>query len=73
MGWLQVIKKGEFLTPQELKQMIENHLDRHVEIGVMNDFEFKPGYPTGVNAIVTDGNNTEVNKEQPKKKFSVKM
>ena len=67
------IKKGEFLTPQELKQMIENHLDRHVEIGVMNDLEFKPGYPSGVNAIVTDGNNTEVNKEQPKKKFSVKM
>ena len=67
------IKKGEFLTPQELKQMIENHLDRHVEIGVMNDLEFKPGYPSGVNAIVTDGNNTEVNKEQPKKKFSIKM
>jgi len=67
------IKKGEFLTPQELKQMIENHLDRHIEIGVMKDLEFKPGYPTGVNAIVTDGNNTEVTKEQPKKKFSVKM
>lgn len=67
------IKKGEFLTPQELKQMIENHLDRHVEIGVMNDLEFKPGYPSGVNAIVTDRNNTEVNKEHPKKKFSVKM
>jgi hypothetical protein len=67
------IKKGEFLTPQELKQMVENHLDRHVEIGVMNDLEFKPGYPTGINAIVTDRNNTEVNEEQPKKKFSVKM
>jgi hypothetical protein len=67
------IKKGEFLTPKELKQMVENHLDRHVEIGVMNDLEFKPGYPTGVNAIVTDRNNTEVNQEQPKKKFSVKM
>jgi len=67
------IKKGEFLTPQELKQMIENHLDRHVEIGVMNDLEFKPGYPSGVNAIVTDGNNTEVNKEESKKKFSIKM
>lgn len=67
------IKKGDFLTPKELKQMIENHLDRHVEIGVMNDLEFKPGYPSGVNAIVTNGINTEVTKEEPKKKFSVKM
>ena len=72
-GIADKIKKGEFLTPQELKQMIENHLDHHVEIGVMNDLEFKPGYPTGVNAIVTNENNTEVNKVQPKKKFSVKI
>jgi len=90
------IKKGDFLTPKELKQMIENHLDRHVEVGAMDDLEFKPGYPTGVNATVTDTNKTEevkqnhtkeitgdlkeentskpkMIKEQPKKKFSIKM
>ena len=67
------IKKGDFLTPQELKQMIENHLDRHVEIGAMNDLEFKPGYPTGVNAIITEENKTKTNTEKPEKKFPVKM
>ena len=96
-------EKGEFLTPKELKQMVENHLDRHVEIGAINDLEFKAGYPTGVNARVTDENNTEavkqeykqdirvtpdksgdaakeeradktkIIKEQPRKKFSIKM
>lgn len=53
------IKKGEFITPKELKQMIENHLDRHIEVGAMDDLEFKPGYPTGVNATVTDENKME--------------
>ena len=53
------IKKGEFITPKELKQMIENHLERHIEVGAMDDLEFKPGYPTGVNATVTDTNKTE--------------
>jgi len=97
------IKKGEFITPKELKQMIENHIDRHIEVGAMDDLEFKPGYPTGVNATVTDANKTEeakqnhtqnnlittskiagdtkeeragktkIFKEQPKKKFSIKM
>jgi len=97
------IKKGEFISPKELKQMIENHLDRHIEVGAMDDLEFKPGYPTGVNAMVTDENKREevkqnskkdnlttsdkiagdtkeehadknkITKEQPKKKFSVKM
>ncbi|MEO9003145.1 MAG: DUF3945 domain-containing protein, partial [Ginsengibacter sp.] len=43
-------EKGDFLTPKELKQLIENHLDRQVEIGAINDLEFKQGYPTGVNA-----------------------
>jgi hypothetical protein len=57
-------KKGEFLTPKELKQMVENHLDRHVEIGAINDLEFKPGYPAGINAIVTEANKTESVKEQ---------
>ena len=94
-------EKGEFVTPKELKQMVENHLDRHVEIGALNDLEFKAGYPTGVNARVIDenkteevkqekdiqitpgksgkeakeerGDKTEVIKEQPKKKFSIKM
>lgn len=67
------IKKGDFLTPQELKQMVENHLDRHVEIGAMNDLEFKPGYPTGVNAIITEVDKTKTNTEKPQKKFPVKM
>ena len=67
------IKKGDFLTPQKLKQMVENHLDRHVEIGAMNDLEFKPGYPTGVNAIITEENKTKTNTEIPAKKFPVKM
>jgi hypothetical protein len=83
--------------------MVENHLDRHVEIGAINDLEFKAGYPTGVNARVTDENKTEavkqehnqdirvtpdksgdaakeeradktkIIKEQPRKKFSIKM
>jgi Protein of unknown function (DUF3945)/Protein of unknown function (DUF4099) len=73
-------ERGEFLTPKELKQMVENHLDRHVEIGAINDLEFKPGYPTGVNATVIDENATEdhVNKtesinEQPKKKVNIKL
>jgi len=73
-------EKGEFLTPKELKQMVENHLDRHVEIGAINDLEFKPGYPTGVNATVIDENATEdhVDKtetinEQPKKKVNIKL
>ena len=52
-------KKGEFITPKELKQMIENHLDRHIEVGAMDDLEFKPGYPTGVNATVADENKME--------------
>lgn len=67
------IEKGEFLTPKELKQMIENHLDRHVDIGAMNDLSFKPGYPTGVNAGVTEDGNTEANTEKTRKKFAVKM
>ena len=97
------IKRGEFISPKELKQMIENHLDRHIEVGAMDDLEFKPGYPTGVNATVTDENKTEevkqnykrdilitpgkiagdakeeragkskIIKEQPKKKFSIKL
>ncbi len=94
-------EKGEFVTPKELKQMVENHLDRHVEIGALNDLEFKAGYPTGINARVIDedkteevkqeqdiqttlgksgkeakeerGDKTEVIKDQPKKKFSIKM
>ena len=73
-------ERGEFLTPKELKQMVENHLDRHVEIGAINDLEFKPGYPTGVNATVIDENATEdhVDKtetinEQPKKKVNIKL
>lgn len=67
------IKKGDFLTPQELKQMVENHLDRHVEIEAMNDLEFKPGYPTGVNAIITEVDKTKTNTEKTEKKFPVKM
>ncbi|HET7116097.1 MAG TPA: DUF3945 domain-containing protein [Hanamia sp.] len=67
------IKKGDFLTPKELKQMVENHLDRHVEIEAMNDLEFKPGYPTGVNAIITEENKTKNNTEKPEKKLTVKM
>src|SRR5664279_1550001 len=73
-------ERGEFLTPKELKQMVENHLDRHVEIGAINDLEFKPGYPTGVNATVIDENATEEHfdktetiTEQPKKKVSIKL
>ena len=66
-------EKGNFLTPQELKQLIESHLDRHVEIGAMNDLEFKPGYPTGVNAIITNENKKEDIKEGTKEKFTVKM
>lgn len=66
-------KKGDFLTPQELKQMIENHLDRHVEIGAINDLEFKPGYPTGMNAIVIDENKKQYIKEGTKEKFNIKM
>lgn len=57
-------KKGDSLTPQELKQMVENHLDQHIEIGAINDLEFKPGYPTGINAIVTDTNTVEAVNEQ---------
>jgi hypothetical protein len=60
-------EKGDFLTPKELKQLIENHLDRHVEIGAINDLEFKQGYPTGVNAIVTDDHKTEEIKQEKKK------
>ena len=60
------IKKGEFLTPKELKQMIENHLDRHIEVGAMDNLEFKPGYPTGVNAIVIGENKTEEVKQNHK-------
>jgi Protein of unknown function (DUF4099)/Protein of unknown function (DUF3945) len=73
-------EKGEFLTPKELKQMVENHLDRHVEIGAINDLEFKPGYPTGVNATVIDQyatenhvDKTETINEQPKKKVNIKL
>ena len=73
-------EKGEFLTPKELKQMVENHLDRHVEIGAINDLEFKPGYPTGVNATVIDENATEEHfdktktiNEQPVKKVNIKL
>src|SRR5664279_4348379 len=76
----QKFERGEFLTPKELKQMVENHLDRHVEIGAINDLEFKPGYPTGVNATVIDENATEEHfdktetiTEQPKKKVSIKL
>jgi hypothetical protein len=73
-------ERGEFLTPKELKQMVENHLDRHVEIGAINDLEFRPGYPTGVNATVIDENATEEHfdktetiNEQPKKKVNIKL
>ena len=72
-GIAEKIKKGDFLTPKELKQMVENHLDRHVEIGAMNELEFKPGYPTGVNAIITEVDKTKSNTEKPEKKFPVKM
>ena len=66
-------EKGDFLSPKELKQLIENHLDRHVEIGAINDLEFKPEYPTGVNAIITDESKNEDIKEGTKEKFTVKM
>jgi hypothetical protein len=73
-------KKGEFLTPKELKQMVENHLDRHVEIGAINDLKFKHGYPTGVNATVIDENATnehfdtrKTNMDQPVKKVNIKL
>ncbi len=73
-------EKGEFLTPKELKEMVENHLDLHVEIGAINDLEFKPGYPTGVNATVIDENATEelfdktnTIAEPPVKKVNIKL
>lgn len=64
-------EKGEFLTPKELKQMVENHLDRHVEIGAINDLEFKPGYPTSVNATVVDTDKTEAIKQKHKKDIQI--
>lgn len=51
-------ERGEFLTPKEIKQMVESHLDRAVEISAINNLEFKPGYPTGINASVIDENKT---------------
>jgi len=64
-------EKGEFLTPKELKQMVENHLDRHVEIGAINDLEFKAGYPTSVNATVVDTDKTEAIKQKHKKDIQI--
>ncbi|MDQ2719367.1 MAG: DUF3945 domain-containing protein [Bacteroidota bacterium] len=64
-------EKGEFLTPKELKQMVENHLDLQLEIGAINDLEFKAGYPTGVNAGATDGNNIEEVKQGQKQDIQI--
>ncbi|MEO9209558.1 MAG: DUF3945 domain-containing protein [Ginsengibacter sp.] len=64
-------EKGEFLTPKELKQMVENHFDRHVEIGAINDLEFKPGYPTGANATVVDTDKTEAVKQKHKQDIQI--
>jgi hypothetical protein len=49
-------EKGKFLTPKEIKEMVESYLDRHEEIGVFSGLEFKAGYPTGINASVIDEN-----------------
>jgi hypothetical protein len=64
-------EKGEFLTPKELKQMVENHLDRHVEIGAINDLEFKAGYPTGANVTVVDTDKTEAVKQKHKQDIQI--
>lgn len=72
-------EKGEFITPKELKQMIENHLDRHVEVGAIDNLEYKAGFPTGVNAIVAEdnkpssGTKEEEGIKPEKKHHSVKM
>src|ERR1017187_170550 len=49
-------EKGKFLTPKEIKEMVESYLDRLEEIGVFSGMEFKAGYPTGINASVIDEN-----------------
>jgi hypothetical protein len=54
------LKKGAFITPKELKQMIENHLDRHIETGVIPEesLVFKAGNPTGIDVVIKDDAST---------------
>lgn len=65
----QKFEKSELLSPKELKQMIENHLDKHIDVNAIDNFEYKAGFPTGVNAIVTED---QEDKEE-KKTYTVKM